>query len=129
MLHNRALRFIKGVSRSDRITAKSLHEDLNIEPMNVRIDRLACKSINKMKSLYNSIPKNENRVTRYKYSDYCIEEQPLRNRRRSVADHIDKYILKPRGHDNLLKKERSWEDWQAPPPIYTFSGLPVINQD
>ena len=126
VMQNKALRFIKGISRKDRVTAKSLHEDLNIDPMNVRLDRLACKSINKMNSIY-SHPTNENRSISYKYSDYTINEQPSRSRRRSVADHIHKYILKPRNHENILKKETPWEDWQPPPPIYTFSGKPVSN--
>ena len=96
--------------------------------MNVRIDRLACKSITKMKQLYN-IPKDETKITNYKYSDYIIEDQPLRTRRRSLADHIEKYLLKPRNHKNILKKETDWEDWQPPPPIYTFSGLPSENDN
>ena len=55
-LQNRALRFVKNVKLSDRIKAKDMHEELEIEPVNVRLEKLACKSLNKMKSLY-YIPK------------------------------------------------------------------------
>ena len=94
-----------------------------IEPFNVRLDRLACKTINKMREMYIT-PHNRIKESNYKFSDYIIEDQPIRSRRKSLADKIDKYILKPRKHLNILKTEKSWDQWEPPTPIYTCTGKP-----
>ena len=117
-LQNRALRFIKGVKLSDRVNMENLHKELNIDPMNVRLDRLTNKSLNKMKEMY-YLPKNQQREVMYKYSDYALTEPPIRLRRKSLAERIDKHILKPRYHRNFIKDEPICTDWQPPEPIYT----------
>ena len=72
-VQNHSLRFIiKGIRQSDRFPVKKLHDDLNIPPLNVRLSQWANKSINTMKNNY-IIPKNQDRFTVYKFSDYTIE--------------------------------------------------------
>ena len=77
-----------------------------------------------MKELY-YIPKNVNREIIYKYSEYSIEQEPLRSRRKSLANHIDKYILKERFQNNPIKNIKPLSDWVPPPPIYTGRGIPT----
>ena len=118
ILQNRALRFIKGIKRSDRIDMKSVHEELKIMPINVRIDYLANRCINKIKDKY--IPK-KNHITdvNYKYGDFLIEDNPIRTKRRSIVDRVNKYILRPNNHKNIIISEKSISEWKAPSPIYS----------
>ena len=52
VIQNSALRFIKGIKKRERVSAASLHEELNIDPLNIRLDKLACKVYNSMKTKY-----------------------------------------------------------------------------
>ena len=76
----------------------------------------ATKMINKMKDLY-YIPKNQERFTRYKYSDFEIENPTLRTRLRSIAQKIHKYFLKPNFIPNIIKSEPLIENWKPPDPL------------
>ena len=77
-----------------------------------------------MKTKY-YVPKNSPTDVTYRFSDYVIEGDPIRTKRKSLAEQIDKYILKPRKHKNAIKEEILWENWKAPPPIYTHTGKPT----
>ena len=118
-IQNSGIKFIKGYKRGDRVKMKTQHENLKIDPINVRVSKLNNKMLNKMKELYH-LPKNQERFICYKYSDFEIEAEPIRSRKRSLAQHIEKYILKPRATINHIKKEKSREDWEPPNPIYIY---------
>ena len=121
ILQNRALRFIKGIKKSDRINMKSIHEELKIMPINVRIDYLANRCLNKMKEKYINKNNDISEVT-YKYGDFKIEGEPIRTKRRSLADRVQKYILDPKKHKNIIKDEKSTSEWEPPDPIYSSTS-------
>lgn len=89
--------------------------------MNVRLDKLACKTLNNMKHKY-YVTKNSPTDVTYKYSDFELEGEPIRTKRKSLAAKIEKHILKPRKHKSFIREERPWENWQPPPPIFTYTG-------
>ena len=125
-IQNKGIRFIKNIKIKDRIRMEDAHKELNIPPLNVRISKLNNKTLNTMKETYyvkSDQPKN---IT-YKYSDYNINSPPLRKRRRTIAQHIDKHILKPRNHPNVIKEVDSIDTWQEPTPIYTSTFKPASN--
>ena len=103
---------------------KKLHEDLKIEPYNIRINKLSNKLLNKMKELYH-IPKNQSPYFKYKYSNYEITEEPYRSRRRSLSQRINKYILKPNNINNIIISAPTPDKWKPPQPFY--AGLPHRN--
>ena len=76
VIQNNSLRFALNMTRGDRKRMLDLHQELKIDPLNLRIDRICNKMLNKMKDLY-YIPKNKSREARYKYSDFEITNQPL----------------------------------------------------
>ena len=126
VVQNKALRFMKGITLKDKARSKDLHKEFNIDPVNIRLDRLACKFLNTMKDMYH-IPKRLNRNTKYKYSDFIIEGEPVRTRRRSLADSIEKHILNKRNHNNPIRMEKLLSDWTPPHPIYNGKGNPNID--
>ena len=119
-VQNRAIRFIKNIKKDNRLKMKELHEELNLPPLNCRFDQLANKAINRMKEYYN-VPKNQERISNYKYSDYSITSPPLRTRRKSIIDRINKNIMKARKQNELFKTEPLIADWSPPQPIYVIS--------
>ena len=75
-IQNRALRFVKNLKLSDRKRSKDLHEELKMTPLNVRINKLANKSANKMKALFH-YEEGHHPLPSYKYdTDYEINEDP-----------------------------------------------------
>ena len=51
-VQNKAVRFITDTSLRDRISSKSLHERLKLDPVNVKLNKLKNKSLNKLHILY-----------------------------------------------------------------------------
>ena len=119
-IQNKCLRFIKNITLKDRVKIKDMHESLKIEPLNVRIDKLCNKVYNKIKEIY-YIPKTQNRNTFYKYSDFTLENEPIRKRRKSVAQQVEKHIINPNKGYNPIKTEKPRDQWKPPKPIYTTS--------
>ena len=116
-VQNMALRFISNTKLSDKVSSISLHERLNMEPLNTRAHKLAIKTLNKMKNVYS--PKTElNPVPYYKYSDYSINDIPLKQRKRPVLQRILKHIAL--GHKkvsiNVIKNPNSWA---SPIPLFS----------
>ena len=97
---------------------ETLHNELNLETMNSRLSFLNNKVLNKMRDIY--FPAHDrNRIRNYKYSDYTISLPPLRNRRRTIGERIQKYLLTPRNQTNVIKEELPTNEWQPPPPLYS----------
>ena len=118
VIQNKGLRYIKGIKKGDKIKMETLHKELDIDPLNVRIDRMANKALNKMKEQYH-FPKNQVPTVNYKYSDFSIQTPPSRTKRKSMALRIEQKILKPRGHKSSIKIEPPVDKWKPPTPIYT----------
>ena len=70
-----------------------------------------------MKEIYFT-SKDNLREFNYKFSDYKIEDPPIRKRRRTMAEKIDKYLIKPNHQQNLIKLTPPVELWVPPEAIY-----------
>ena len=87
-----------------------------MEPMNVRIDKLANKMLNKMKDMY--FYKRDNKpIVNYKYDEYIIKMKPIRPKSQSLAKKIEKNILKPNFINNSIKNVTTISDWKPPDSI------------
>ena len=110
VFQNNCLKFVKNVKKRDRINMEDLHAELKIEPLNIRIDKMANKTLNKIREMYH-IPKDEERFTTYKYSAYEIKDQPFRKRKMTIAERINKFLIKPRSQTNVIKSEPERHMW------------------
>ena len=115
-IQNAALRYVSGTKRRDRVKMSKLHEDLKMLPMNVRLHSLAKKCISKIIDKYS--PNIEvNPINTYKYSDYTITDEPLRKRRRTMLQRINKYIS---GNKKCsLYRLNNSVKWPIPESIFT----------
>ena len=86
VVQNKDLRFIKNLKKNYRVRMKDLHQELQIDPINVRIDMMSNKTINRMKELY-LVSKHQDNTALYKYSDYTIQDTPSRTRRKSSCQN------------------------------------------
>ena len=119
IIQNNGLRFAHGIKKSDRKKISELHTETNIEALNIRINKLSNKMLNKLKEIH--FPKNNNNTndTYYKYGDYTITTPPIRNKKQTLAQRINKNILKPNFIKNTILHEPTTTQWQPPTPIYT----------
>ena len=70
-----------------------------------------------MKDMYYVTKDQDNEIT-YRFSDYTITQPPIRTRRRTIAQRINKYIIKPNNHKDIIKGVTSLDKWKPPDPIY-----------
>ena len=116
-LQNKGLRFILNVKRSDKVKIKTLHEKTKIDTINVRLNKLAKKMLYKAKTRY--LDRNDcSNDPYYKHSDYLIQDQPLRNKRRTIAERISKYIYRKEGRKSLLHSLPQEDNWVTPEAGY-----------
>ena len=119
ILQNNCLRFVKGVKLSARKNITDMHHDLKVDPLNIRLSKLNNKIINKMKDLY--FPTNGTIAPDdacYKYGDFIISTPPLNKKKLTIAQRINKFIIKPNHHPNVIKDVPSPATWEPPDPIY-----------
>ena len=70
-----------------------------------------------MKDLY--FPNKDNiYMPFYKLDNYIISEEPERNKKMSIAQRINKFILKPNHLKNNIIEEPQIIDWIPPNAIY-----------
>ena len=116
---NRGLRFSKNLRLSHRKRSKDLHDELKIQPLNTRIDKLSNKALNKMKALFYYEEGHHPKPT-YKYDpDYEINDDPIYLKLPSLAQKIDEVILQPLSITNPIRNAPELHDWKPPPPVYT----------
>ena len=116
-IRNRALRFIDGKTLADKIKASSLHEKYKIPAINTRLHKLARKCINSIINTY-SPDIDKNPVPRYKYSNYQINIDPIKPRKRPVLQMINKYITNNK--KCKLYKLNKDAHWPEPDSIYVY---------
>ena len=126
-IQNKALRFVFNIKLSDKKRVTEMHNEANMEPLNVRIDRQYHKILNKMKQEY-YVTKDQTKEINYKYSDYTINQPTLRTRRRTIAQRIRKYITGPNFHKDIIKDITPMERWKPPDPIYLAHHQPNDKQ-
>ena len=117
-MQNNSILFVENIRRNDRKRMSEVHDNLKLDALNVHVDKLCNKMINKMREIH-YLPKREPRSITYKYSDYSIQVPPIRTRRKSIPQHMDKYLFQPRNQRNKIKDEPSIDNWKAPTPIYS----------
>ena len=117
-VQNKSLRFVANVKLSDKKKSKDIHEALKVESINVRLNRLSNKLLNKMKDNY-MYKRNNAPVINYKFSDYEITSEPINKKSKTLAKTIDEKILRPRFARNPIKDEINYSDWRPPQPIYS----------
>ena len=98
------------------VSMSSLHDKYKLDPFNVRIHKLAKKCLNTILSNYSTnldlLP-----ITKYKYSNYEIKENPIRKRKRPIIQRIDKYLSRVhKCHLHSLNKPNKWVE---PEPLFT----------
>ena len=115
---NKGLRYITNTKLKDKITSKSLHEANKIIPMNIRLSRLAQKTLNKMKSIYLP-PENDTTYEPYnRGSEFIFTNDPHYDPKPSLAEQVNNNIfLHP---DRKLELAQfTYENWELPNPIYS----------
>ena len=116
-LQNKSLRFILGLKLKDKVRTCTIHEKLKIEPFNIRLNRLSKKMMYKAKEKYlNNPTKTEDLF--YKLSDYTIESQPLKKKKRSIVERMDKYIFGKDRRRSVLNSLPPEENWIIPPALF-----------
>ena len=117
-IQNKALRYINNSTLNDRISSKSLHEKYKIKPINLRLKKLAYKSLSKLLTLYKS-SNNEDQVYTpyYKLNDYTIDKTPHFNKKQSLLDKIIDKIWQ-KNHDPIFTLPDNIDDWGNNNPIY-----------
>lgn len=120
LIQNRALRFVKNIKLKDKIRTKSIHDELKIEPLNIRLHQLAQKNITQIYELY--LGTADSWVTKpYKFSDYEISKEPQRKKKRTTAMRIKKYIYNSTNRHKrvgILWKFNAPLNWPNPTPLF-----------
>lgn len=119
-IQNKALRFVYNITLNDRISSISLHQRAKIDPINVRLAKLARKQLYKMKELFD--PNADSDVAPFMKLaiDYIPSGDPLRPQLPSIHHRIKNVIFSP-GYDrypaiSLLPEDG--EQFIIPPPIF-----------
>ena len=95
---------------------ENLHTYLKIDPLNIRLQKLASKGINKLREQY-LCNKDNTIVKPYRFSDFEIDLPPHKTKKRTIALRIKKYIYKS-NRIGLLRNCNKPESWKTPSPIY-----------
>ena len=111
-IQNKATRFITNSKLRQHKTSISLHEESKLIPMNIRISNL---SNNILEKIYLTYCDKENEYVYHhnKGSEYTILDEPLKQKKKSLAKNI---------RDNIFKNRGScpWEK-----PIYCLNPSPI----
>ena len=116
---NKATRFITNTKISQYVTSKTLHENCKLLPLNIRLTHLKYKVLNKINETY--MPSDGLYPEIFNaYSDYEIQGDPRRERRKSVAKRIVHNIF-----TNQHKHRCPWfqppalDSYDKPEPVFT----------
>ena len=111
-IQNQATRFITNHKLSDKKRSRDLHNTLKLDPINVRINKLSCKHINKLHNKY-----YDDDVILNLGSTFEIQDPPIKQKKTSLAKTIYNNIF-------INNEQCHWNDaieiadWVAPPPKY-----------
>ena len=120
-IQNKALRLILNIKLSDRIRSEEMHQRAKLEPINIRLAKLSCKLLYRMKELYLNPDQDLELAPFFKLLvDYEVEGDPIRPPPRPYGAHIHETIFTP-GYGRLplmltLPEER--ENFPIPLPVY-----------
>ena len=121
-IQNKALRFICNVNLRDRVRSEALHDHCKIDPINVRLAKLSCRTLYAMKDLYINDPDFETAPFMRHAVDYEMwDMEPIRPPPPSLSSHIHNVIFSL-GYDRqpaLSSLPDDREDYIIPPPKFT----------
>ena len=87
-------------------------------PLNVRINKLANKSANKMKALFH-YEEGHHPLPSYKYDTaYEINKDPIYLKLPSLSQRIDREIFQPLSLPNPIITAPELHQWKPPLPIF-----------
>ena len=113
-VQNSATRFISNTKLIDRVSSEQIHNNINMQPMNIRRNKLAIKQLNKIHDTYYS----ENLYTN-KSTDYEITDPPKHEKQQTLFQKIEEFIYADPSncpwHNPLPVAE-----WTPPNPLYTI---------
>ena len=114
-IQNAATRFITNNSLRNRIRCEELHQEAKLEPVNVRLNKLKIKILNKIHDTY--MPSNDLYPVSINYaSDFSISDPPRKNRKISVAKRII----------NNIFIDRNQCPWNKPPSLENYASPPAL---
>ena len=113
IVQNRALRYILNHKLKDKVKISAMHEKLKIEPINLRLNKLAKKMLYKAKDRYCSKHNTADDIF-YRLSDYAIEDPPLKTKKRSISERINKYVYNKSGRKSVLHSLPDETKWKTP---------------
>ena len=87
-IQNTATRYITNTKLSDRKTSESLHTQLKLDPINIRLQKLSYKSLNKIKNLLLTQDADNEIIIYYKYSTFEITRTPHSEKQTTIAERI-----------------------------------------
>ena len=116
-IQNRSLRFILNLKLKDRVKITEMHTKLKIEPLNLRLNKLAKKMLYRSKDKYLN-KEIENNDAYYKLSDFILEGPPLKKKKRPLVDRMNKYIFKKSNRRSTLHSLPKEDNWPTPAPIF-----------
>ena len=118
-IQNRALRFVNNKKLSDRISNINLHEISKIEPINIRLSRIAGKALFKMKNIYIPNEENETYFNIKQSPNFTIETPPLKNKKQSLASKINNKIFTEEDHNpKIFELPEDSSQFPKPQAIY-----------
>ena len=122
-VQNKALRFIYNYKLSDRVSSEFMHTRAKLDPINVRLSKLARKAFYSMRDSF--FPSEEETpdppyLKLVHYTDYINNNEPIRPPMNSHAKHVNQTIFQPYlGFNiNILNIPDEWENWTIPDPKY-----------
>ena len=87
-IQNRATRYITNTKLSDRISSETLHTQLKLDPINIRLEKLSYKSLNKIKNLLLTPNEDQDILIYYKHSQFEITRTPHSEKQDTIAQRI-----------------------------------------
>ena len=102
------------------IPCHQLHSTAKIDPINVRLHKLARKKLYKMKSSYYPCQEqvNDCLLKLENFGNYVNPSPPIKAKQRSIFKQIDKKICL-NDRSSLYNHPSNWDDFIIPDPIYT----------
>ena len=118
-IQNKALRLILNVKLNDRVRTETMHERTKLDPINVRLAKLARKMLYKMKDLYVNADEDLAQAPYTRLAiDFELESDPIRQAVPSMCETIRNVIFSD-GYDRspiLFNLPDDINNFHIPPP-------------
>lgn len=119
-VQNKACRFITNTKLLDRVPSSSLHNKLKLDPLNIRLQKLSYKTLNKINKYFLSNNINDKINIRYKFSSFEITRDPHFQKSPTIAEKLNDSILSTLDHNPFIGLADDVEQHIAPiVPQYT----------